>query len=274
MRLLAWDTSSKTGTIAALLWDAKSKGTDQNFKVLSEWRLNVDLAHSDQLLWALSQTLEAANWKLPDIDYLGVGVGPGSFTGLRVGLATAKALAFSLSRPIVGVSSLAAYARPVADWAYAFRRKILVIVAHDACKNEVYALWGAARSVRECVALAENDLPGVWKRGVEEKALSPTVLASALRKKYAEGMDGWIALGNAVDRYPEIFSALPRETRIEVPHLTDQGVDPRTLGQLAWEGVQAGLPRAAELVGPRYLRASEAEMKLKAGLLPKGPRRG
>ena len=242
---------------------------------MSEWALNVDSTHSERLLWAIHQLLEASRWKLKDVDVFGVGVGPGSFTGLRIGVTTARTLAHTLGKPLIGVSSLAALARPVALWTAQAQRTI-VVAATDACKGELFATWGAARSLVDCVAQAEGDAPGLWKRGVEERVLAPAELMRAVKRKLAEGgkQAQWIAIGEGRLRYPEAWKLLPkaRELRLPSPHFDH--VQGRYLGLLAWEACQAGLARPALVVHPRYLRASDAELKLKAGLLPAGPTRG
>ena len=275
MRLLDWDSSTKTGAIGAMEWDEQARGPEAAPRLVAEWTLHVDAAHSDRLLWGIHQTLEAARWKLSDVGLFGVGVGPGSFTGLRIGICTARALATVQQTPLVGVSSLAALARPSALWAIQLDRKILVIAAQDACKNQIFALWGSARSVIDCVGYAEGDLAGVWKRGVEEKVLRPEELALALKKKYSENMEGWIVLGNARTLYPDLWKVLPSRKEIHAPIPGGATlVQGRALGLLVWEGFQAGMARTPLQVRPRYLRASDAELKLRAGLLPKGPTRG
>jgi tRNA threonylcarbamoyl adenosine modification protein YeaZ len=287
MKLLGWDTSSKAGAIVALEWDPSQKSGWNSVKLVSEWSLKVDATHSERLLWAIDSVLESARWKIRDIDVFAVGVGPGSFTGLRIGITTARTLAHSLGKPLVPVSSLAVLARPVAASVSAEvgadPSKVLVMAATDACKGEFFSLWGSASAVRDCVIRAEGDFPGFWKRGVDEAVVEPEEWLerlvqkafasppSSTGKKEKSGYSSWVVVGESRLRYPELWKGFPRdrEWRPSQPFL-DQ-VQGRYLGQLAWEGIQLGLMRDPLLVYPRYLRASDAELKLRAGLLPKAP---
>lgn len=271
MKALAWDTSSKAGALVALEWDAASRTGWDSVRLVSEWTLNVDATHSESLLWGIHQMLESARWKISDVDVFGVGMGPGSFTGLRIGVTTARTLSHTLGKPLVGVSSLAALARPAAAW-LADSGTILVATT-DACKGELFSLWGAAKGVRDCVALADGDSPGLWKRGVEEKVLSPEALMTQVRKKIAGGGKklSWAVVGEGRLRYLEDWKALPRSREVRIPDFFRDQVQGRALGQLVWEAAQAGLARDPLTVHPRYVRASDAELKLKAGLLKAAP---
>lgn len=280
MKLLAWDTSSKAGALAALEWDAASKDGWAGVRLVTELTLNVDSAHSERLLWGIDQVLEAARWKLEEIDVLGVGVGPGSFTGLRIGVTTARTLAHTLKKPLIGVSSLAALARPAAHVLSAgrssARARAVLVAATDACKGELFALWGSSRSVQDCVLLPDGDAPGLWKRGVEEKALTPDELMRGIKRKLSEGAgaSGWAVVGEGRHRYADAWRKLPQAKRLDLSLSFADHVQGRYLGQLAWEAYQAGIARQALDVHPRYIRASDAELKLRAGLLPAGPTRG
>ena len=280
MKLVAWDTSSKIGSLVAIEWDPGTPNS--SFRLVSEWTLGVEAGgHSERLLWAIHQLLESCRWILHDVDVFGVGVGPGSFTGLRIGITTARTLAHTLGKPLVPISSLAALARPAALWLASQKRRTVVVATVDACKGELFALWGSARSIVDCVHLANSsDQPSVWKRGVDEEVLSPGELMKGISKKLKEGAKSrsgdaqWIAIGEGRMRYPEAWSKLPAAKELVVPIPFLEHVQGRYLGLLAWEGFQAGLGMEALQVYPRYLRASDAELKLRAGLLPKGPTRG
>lgn len=281
MKLLAWDTSSKVGALAALEWDERAKAGWSAVRLVSEWTLNVDSQHSERLLWGVHETLEASRWKLKDVDVFAVGIGPGSFTGLRIGVTTARTLAHSMKKPLIPVSSLAALARPAAQWLAELKKRTILVAASDASKGDLFSLWGNARSVIDCSVRAEGDLPGHWKRGVEEDVLTPDELIRALKKKMSEGTTTekasathWAVLGEAANRYPELWKKLPASKRISIPTSFSEHVQGRSVGQLAWESLQTGVMRDALSVHPRYIRAAEAEVKLKKGLLPPGPTRG
>jgi tRNA threonylcarbamoyladenosine biosynthesis protein TsaB len=272
VKLLGWDTSSKSGALVAIEWDESLRQGWQGVRVVCEWQLSVELTHSERLLWAIDETLRSARWTLEEVGAFAVGVGPGSFTGVRVGVTTARTLAHTLEKPLIGISSLAALARPAAAWLALSKEPALVVATTDAAKGELFSLWGAARSVQDCAAMAEGDRPGLWKRGVEEQVLAPAALVRVLRRKLSlEKKMKWLAVGEGRKRYADAWSELPRarELQARVPGV-DQ-VQGRYLGMLAWEAWQAGLGRDALLLHPRYLRAADAEVRLKAGLLKAAP---
>jgi hypothetical protein len=128
----------------------------------------------------------------------------------------------------------------------------------------------------DCVCLADGDAAGLWKRGVEEKVLAPEELIKGIKRKLSEGAGatGWLAVGEGRHRYEEVWKKLPQAKRLDLSLSFPDQVQGRYLGQLVWEAFQAGLVRAPLQVHPRYVRASDAEMKLRAGLLPAGPTRG
>src|SRR2546425_9380193 len=93
MRVLAVETSTMSG--GAALLDGE--------RVVGEYILDVRITHSERLMVAVDQLLSDAGWSAGDLEGLAVAVGPGSFTGLRVGLSTVKGLALALSIPVVAV---------------------------------------------------------------------------------------------------------------------------------------------------------------------------
>src|SRR5438270_5446530 len=104
MRILALDTSTLQASVALA-----SDG-----QLVAE-RERVVTTHSESLLVLVDECLRAADLRPADVDVVACGAGPGSFTGLRIGLATAKGLCFALGRPLALVSSLEALAARAPD---------------------------------------------------------------------------------------------------------------------------------------------------------------
>jgi tRNA threonylcarbamoyl adenosine modification protein YeaZ len=279
VKLLAWDTSSKAGAIVALEWSPQLSTEWKDVRLVSEFAFNVDSTHSERLVWGIHQTLEAARWRLEEIDIFGVGVGPGSFTGLRIGITTARTLAHVFKKPLIGVSSLAVIARPVALHFSqpGFDFEAWVVATTDACKGELFALWGRAKDVARCSRSPDGDSVEVggklWKKNVSEIVLEPSLLMQALGKQMkAPGRKSkWIAVGEGRKRYSDAWSKLSRSKELISTSLFPDFVQGRYLGQLAWEAHQAGWSQDGLFVFPKYLRASDAELKLKAGLLKTAP---
>jgi tRNA threonylcarbamoyladenosine biosynthesis protein TsaB len=112
--------------------------------------------HATRLLGLVDEALAEVELELGDLDRLGVGVGPGSFTGLRIGIATARALAQSAGVPLAGVSTLAALAAGAADEGGPQRAVLAVI---DAGRGEGFAAaFRDARPLAEPAALAPDAL--------------------------------------------------------------------------------------------------------------------
>src|SRR5262245_28797949 len=122
MRLLALESATLAGGAALLDGDV----------IVGEHRSNIALTHSERLMVAVDRLLQDCGWSMSDLDGLAVSVGPGSFTGLRVGIATVKGLALAMSLPVAPVPTLDALASalPFAD--------VPVCPVLDARKGEVY----------------------------------------------------------------------------------------------------------------------------------------
>ena len=123
-------------------------------------------AHANRLLGAAEEALERAGLGWDEVERIAVGVGPGSFTGLRIGIATARALAQARGLPLVGVSSLAALARGAGGEAD------IVLAVLDARRGEAFtAAWRGGSLVLPAAALSPEDL------AERVAALQGTVLA-------------------------------------------------------------------------------------------------
>lgn len=122
MRILAIDTSNLVLSIALL----------DELRVLGEWTSNLNKNHSIRMMDSISMLLDELDILPDQLDAIAVAQGPGSYTGVRIGVSTAKSLAWSLSIPVVGVSSLQA----VAMNALGFSGPIIPLF--DARRGQVY----------------------------------------------------------------------------------------------------------------------------------------
>ena len=149
--LLAIDTSSLVLSCALAEKD----------RLVAEWTVQKRLTHSEQLIPHLDAMMKEAGVSKEDITAIAVSIGPGSFTGLRIGLATAKMAAYIWKVPIVGVDTLESLARNM-EGAEAF-----ILPLEDAQRGHVYAaLYGA--------------FDEFWKEAPEEAAPIDDVIAAAL----------------------------------------------------------------------------------------------
>ncbi len=123
MKILAVDTATKSCSVAIM--DAGSLSAELI-------TLN-DQTHSKHLMELIHKVLGIAGFSVGELDGMAVTIGPGSFTGLRIGVSTVKGLAHALDKPVVGISSLDALAWQCADRSY------LICALLDARKGEVYS---------------------------------------------------------------------------------------------------------------------------------------
>ena len=131
-RLLSVDTTTPNGSVALL----------EDERVVGELNIASSATHSKRLLASIDFLLQAQGWRVEDLDGIAVTRGPGSFTGLRIGLSTVKALAFATGKPVAAVSSLAALADRHRDSGTALVGPML-----DAKKGEIFAaLFAPLRS--------------------------------------------------------------------------------------------------------------------------------
>ncbi|MGN1138845.1 MAG: tRNA (adenosine(37)-N6)-threonylcarbamoyltransferase complex dimerization subunit type 1 TsaB, partial [Ruminococcus sp.] len=100
MRILAFDSSAKSASVA-ILFDEKIIGSSF---------INTNITHSQTLVPMAEQLLKNTNLSINDIDALAVSVGPGSFTGVRIGVSVVKGIAMPLNLPCIAVSTLEAMA--------------------------------------------------------------------------------------------------------------------------------------------------------------------
>jgi tRNA threonylcarbamoyladenosine biosynthesis protein TsaB len=230
MRILAFDTSTHTASVAVL----NESGP------LAEINASVEARHGETLLPRIQAVLEEAGMPFASIDLLAVGIGPGSFTGVRVGLATAKGLTLATGKPLRGVVSLRTLARGAPA-----TREMLAAPVMDAYKGEVY------------LAAYERGPSGeLWER-LEPMHAPPAEAALALRQ--AASGSRVLMCGSGAHRYAQIFAdrlgdgALMADPALDLPRAVHLGHEAR----LAFEREGASDLFALE---PLYLRPSDARL--------------
>jgi tRNA threonylcarbamoyladenosine biosynthesis protein TsaB len=235
-RMLAFDTSSSVTAVALL----------EDTRVLVEDSAASEERHAESLLPRIEHCLAISGLALRDIDVFAVGIGPGSFTGVRVGVATAKGLALATGKPVRGVMSLAALAASVLELTQ--QPEILVAPILEAYKGEVFAALYAVGPLRSTLLVPPlHAAPDAAAAQLAEAAAGQCVhvLGSGYRR-YADRMTGTLCISAVA-------------TQWDAPRARHIAHEARRL--LASEG-----PSDLVRLAPQYVRDSDAQ-------LPKAPLR-
>ncbi len=201
--------------------------------LLSEYLLNVKATHTERLLPLIDRALSDAEITLSQIEGLAVAVGPGSFTGLRIGMSTAKGLAIAAGKPLVGVPTLEAMA-----WTLPFCAHPVCPVL-DARKGEIYC------------ALFRHEGERLI-RLMEDAALSPESLLSWIQEPT-------VFLGDGVAVYGALLKARLDRLALFPPSGQRTG-SAATVAELGRRRLLQGQRDEISELTPRYLRPSEAEL--------------
>ncbi len=231
--ILAIDTASTCCSVAL------TRGSVVGGEVVASVSLNSSVTHSRRLLTAIDWLLAESGMDLQDVDGLGVSIGPGSFTGLRIGMATVKGLATALNKPLLGVSTLDALALSCTG-------ERLICAVLDARKKEVYTCF------------YRYDLQGIPRRVGAIRVVSPQQLTEDIQQPV-------LFVGDAVMLYGDLwqkalgarFASAPRPL-----HYPCAG----GLGLLAGEMLQQDQCLDLASAAPLYVRASDAELSLGASI--------
>ena len=227
MKILAIDTATESCSVAIV----------DDHVILTEITLVSGRTHSRHLMPLIRQAAATAEIELADVDGFAVSIGPGSFTGLRIGISTIKGLATGCDRPLVGISTLYTLAYQAAAPDY----PICALV--DARKREVYC--GTYR----------------WQNG-ELNALSPErVLAP---QSVAEDIkEPCIFVGNGALLYADLLLVNGSPARMLAPR-SQHLIRAATVAQLSLPFFRTGQTVDAAQLEPMYLRKSDAELSLKS----------
>lgn len=225
MRILALDSSGLVATVAILEDDV----------TIAEYTVNYKKTHSQTLLPMLDEIVKMIEFDLDTVDAIAVSGGPGSFTGLRIGAATAKGLGLALNKPLINIPTVDGMAYNL------YGNTGLICPIMDARRNQVYTgLYrfenGEFQVVEEQMAIAVQDL---------------------IEKLNAYG-EKVTFLGDGVPVYKNgLMSELKVEHYFAPAHMNRQRAT--AVGALAMEYFKAGKVESAMEHKPDYLRLSQAE---------------
>ncbi|CAM2809615.1 tRNA (adenosine(37)-N6)-threonylcarbamoyltransferase complex dimerization subunit type 1 TsaB [Vibrio mytili] len=226
-KILAIDTSTENCSVALLV----------NDQVISRSEI-APRDHTKKVLPMVDEVLKEAGLTLQELDALAFGRGPGSFTGVRIGIGIAQGLAFGAELPMIGVSTLAA----MAQGSFRLHAAKDIAVAIDARMSEVY--W--ARYTRQ-----EN---GEWHNVDQECVIPPARLVEEAQADETS----WTMAGTGWSAYQEILAGLPYDTTAsEVLY-----PDAQDIVILAKQELEKGNTVAVEESSPVYLRDNVTWKKL------------
>lgn len=217
MLLLALDTATEKGSLALAEAD----------RLLAEYFLHSPGTYLQRLLPALAELLQATGRDLKEVEALAVSQGPGNFTGLRIGLATAKGLAWALNRPLAPVPTLEALAAP-----FPFQPHPIAVIL-DAKREEVY--------------LGLFNCPGELPQPLgEPQRLPAAALPSLLKPPLLLTGPGLNAYGDFLEKHlsPEISWAPPSRRHPRAA----------TIARLGRLRLEQGLAVSPQQLTPAYLR--------------------
>lgn len=230
MKILALDSSGLVASVALV----------QDGILIGEYTINYKKTHSQTLLPMLEEVRKMVDLDMQNVDAIAISAGPGSFTGLRIGSATAKGLGLALNKPLVAVPTLEGLAYNL------YGTDKLVCPLMDARRNQVYT------GVYEFVADKEHGM--VMKTGVEQCAVDIREIIGKLNDLQRDV----IFLGDGVPVYEQILKQEMKVPFVFAPaHRNRQSA--ASVAALAEVYYKEGKIESAAEHQPDYLRLSQAE---------------
>lgn len=233
MKILAMDTSSSV----------LSLGISDSDRILGELMQNKALAHSESLMPHIRYLFSMTGEKIQDIDYFAVTVGPGSFTGIRIAVATANAFAMAHNKKVIGISTLEALA-------YHFKAEDLYVVSTMYAQREDYYR-----------AIYHFDSAQDMKTYKEAEVLCVDRISEEVEKLSSAGKSVMIAgeivsnLHQDAELLNKVVNPITKKSIIEVARHADNYVRGAVLCELAKKHYDKGSASAS----PIYIRKPQAE---------------
>lgn len=227
MKILGIDTTAKSACVAVL-----SDG-----KIISSFYTNTGLTHSQTLLPMVDTVLKSANYNIGDIDYFAVNNGPGSFTGVRIGVSAVKGMAQFSNKPCVEVSTLESLAYNLIDC------DCIAVSAMDARCNQVYTASFLCRR-GEVTRLSDDE----------------AVLIDEMEERLKEYDVPIIFVGDGAMLCYEYYK---QKINCSLSCENSRYQDARSVVLAAERKIASGKTVSAEKLEPLYLRLPQAERELK-----------
>jgi tRNA threonylcarbamoyladenosine biosynthesis protein TsaB len=224
MRILSLETTAITGGVALL----------EGEQLIAELILREDQRSAQSLAPAIQAAAQSAGWSLDTIQLIAIAVGPGSFTGLRVGITTAKILAFALGAEVLGLDTLRVLAAQAAEQFPGMN----LHAALDAQRNEVFAATFAATATNHeatCTQATHILSQADWLASLP----AGEVVVGPVLRKLATQLPAGVVMADESRWNPQA----------------------RTIGQLAYRDYLAGRREDLYQLAPQYHRLSYAEEK-------------
>ena len=230
MLILGIDTSSPTGSVALI----------ENDYVISESLVNSSQRYSDKLLIEVDALFNSSKIELNQIDGFVITTGPGSFTGLRVGMSFVKGLILATQKPFASVNTLDAYAETVQPGPYA------ICPILDARKKEVYtALYNSGN--------------GLCERETPDQAIKPGELCNQINKPT-------VFVGNGIVAYQDLLSSRLKENFIHNTPLRKLTVA-ASASLIGTRNLKENFQTNLDSLTINYIRPSEAELNYSRAVL-------
>lgn len=234
MKILALECSSLPASVAII----------ENEKILGSSFINIKLTHSQTLIPMVNDLLSATMLTIQDIDGIAITAGPGSFTGIRIGISAVKGLAFTKNTPCVAVSTLLAMAQNFIG------NDCYVCAVMDArCKQLYNAIFEIKNKkiIRLC----------------DDRAISCEQLKTEIEKLAGKAQENIIICGDGSDIFMEYVENI---SNVKIATQQYKFQNAAAVGLLAYEDFVKGNTISHEELLPIYLRLPQAERELKEKL--------
>ena len=224
MKILGIDTSTMAANVAVL----------EDDKLICEYTINTKKTHSQKLMPMIENMLKLSDLDIKEIDAIAICVGPGSFTGLRIGMATAKAMAHVNNIPLIGVNSLE-----------------ILGANMDLCNRNICSILDAQRNQ---VYMNKYILKDDKITELEEISIKPI---DELLEEISSSNEDWVLVGEAVYKYKEKIEEI---SNITIPSPANNITKASTLCFVARDKMLANdQVYNCDNINPMYIRKSQAE---------------